>query len=400
MLSTGVTTDIGVKVFGTHQEDATEQVVENGQKKTIVKEKGIQTISNEIAAILKGVRGAVDVFPDQVTGRSYLEIDIDREKAARYGVNVSDVQGAIEIALGGKEATKTVEGRQRFPVRVRYARDFWQTEQAVRQALVTGQGEGGQIVQVPLPDVTEIKVVEGPGMIKSEGGVLRSYVRLNVRGRDVVGFVEEAQQAVAEQVKLPPGFLIAWTGDFENQAHAKQTLLVIFPLVVLLIFVILFVTFSDWRDALLVILAVPGAIAGGVIFQSLFGFNFSVAVWVGYIACFGMATQTGIVMLVYLHDAIRVRGGLEKIASLEELRDAVITGAVHRLRPKLMTEGVAIVGLMPMLWASGVGAEVIRPMAAPVLGGLLVADEVIDLLIPVVFNWYQARRWRRVHAAV
>jgi Cu(I)/Ag(I) efflux system membrane protein CusA/SilA len=205
---------------------------------------------------------------------------------------------------------------------------------------------------------------------------------------------------VAEQVKLPPGFLIAWTGDFENQAHAKQTLLVIFPLVVLLIFVILFVTFSDWRDALLVILAVPGAIAGGVIFQSLFGFNFSVAVWVGYIACFGMATQTGIVMLVYLHDAIRVRGGLEKIASLEELRDAVITGAVHRLRPKLMTEGVAIVGLMPMLWASGVGAEVIRPMAAPVLGGLLVADEVIDLLIPVVFNWYQARRWRRVHAAV
>jgi Cu(I)/Ag(I) efflux system membrane protein CusA/SilA len=204
---------------------------------------------------------------------------------------------------------------------------------------------------------------------------------------------------VAEKVKLPPGFYIEWSGQFEQQVRARQTLLVIFPVVILLIFVILFVTFNDWRDALLIILAVPGALVGGVIFQSLFGFHFSVAVWVGYIACFGMATQTGIVMLVYLHDAIRARGGLAGIASQKLLTDAIITGAVHRLRPKLMTEGVAIIGLMPMLWASGVGAEVIRPMAAPVLGGLLVADEVIDLLIPVVFNWYQTRRWRKLHAA-
>jgi Cu(I)/Ag(I) efflux system membrane protein CusA/SilA len=169
-------------------------------------------------------------------------------------------------------------------------------------------------------------------------------------------------------------------------------------MVILLIFVILFLTFNDWRDALLIILTVPGALVGGVIFQSLYKFNFSVAVWVGYIACFGMATQTGIVMLVYLHDAIRTRGGLAGIKTEKDLTDAIITGAVHRLRPKLMTEGVAIIGLMPMLWATGVGSEVIRPMAAPVLGGLLVADEVIDLLIPVVFNWYQTRRWRRMHA--
>jgi Cu(I)/Ag(I) efflux system membrane protein CusA/SilA len=165
-----------------------------------------------------------------------------------------------------------------------------------------------------------------------------------------------------------------------------------------LIFVILYVTFHDLRDALLIITCVPGALVGGVIFQSLFGFNFSVAVWVGYIACFGMATQTGIVMLVYLHDAINSRGGLAKIATESELTTAIITGAVHRLRPKLMTEAVAIVGLMPMLWATGVGAEVIKPMAAPVLGGLLVADEVIDLLLPVIFNWYQVRRWRTLHA--
>ncbi len=423
MLATGVRTMIGVKVFGPRLADVTEQVNEGGVTKTVVKDPGIQGVSDQVAAVLRGVRGAVDVFPDQIVGRSYLQIDIDREKAARYGVNVADIQDAIETAAGGKTATLTVEGRQRFPVRVRYARDFWQTEDALKRILVTGRrgsapqsaaqpamGTGmggggaaampaGEAYLIPITDVADIKVTEGPSVIKSENGMLRAYVQLNVRDRDIVGFVEEAQQAVATQVKLPPGFYLEWSGQFEHQVRARKTLQVIFPMVVLLIFVILYMTFNDVRDALLIILAVPGALVGGVIFQSLFGFNFSVAVWVGYIACFGMATQTGIVMLVYLHDAIRARGGLAKIASLGELKDAIITGAVHRLRPKLMTEGVAIVGLMPMLWATGVGAEVMKPMAAPVLGGLLIADEVIDLLIPVVFNWYQSRRWRRMHPA-
>lgn len=422
MLATGVRTMIGVKVFGPRQEDLTEDVVENGEKKTIVKQPGIQTISNQVAAVLRNIKGAVDVFPDQIVGRSYLQIDIDREKAARYGVNVADIQDTIEVAMGGKTITTTVEGRQRFPVRVRYAREFWQTEEALRRTIVTGRrtqpaanesrsgmaeasamaaasGMGvGEEVQIPLSEVADIRVVEGPSVIKSENGMLRAYVQLNVRDRDIVGFVEEAQRAVAAQVQLPSGFVIQWSGQFEHQVRAKKTLQIIFPIVILLIFVILFMTFNDFRDALLIILAVPGALVGGVIFQSLFGFHFSVAVWVGYIACFGMATQTGIVMLVYLHDAINARGGLAKIASLAELREAIITGAVHRLRPKLMTEGVAIIGLMPMLWATGVGAEVMRPMAAPVLGGLLVADEVIDLLLPVIFNWYQARRWRRLNA--
>ncbi len=424
MLATGVRTMIGVKVYGPRLADQTEQVADSGVTKAVTKP-GIQSVANEIAGVLKGIRGAVDVFPDQIVGRSYLQIDIDREKAARYGVNVSDIQEAIEVAMGGKAITTTVEGRQRFPVRVRYARDFWQTEDALRRTLVTGRrgtappaaateagggmnGGGdanmgsempaGEAYQIPIRDLTDIKVVEGPSVIRSENGMLRAYVQLNVRDRDIVGFVEEAQQAVAEQVKLPPGFFIEWSGQFEHQVRAKKTLQIIFPMVVALIFILLYVTFRDVRDALLIILAVPGALVGGVIFQSLFGFNFSVAVWVGYIACFGMATQTGIVMLVYLHDAIQARGGLAKIASLAELKDAVITGAVHRLRPKLMTEGVAIIGLMPMLWAHGVGAEVMKPMAAPVLGGLLVADEVIDLLLPVIFNWYQSRRWRRLHA--
>jgi len=428
MLATGVRTDIGIKVFGPRLFDVTEKTVENGKTKLVVKEEGIQTIADEVAAVINQVPG-VDgkAYPEQVGGRRYLQINIDREKAARYGVNVSDVSDAIEVAMGGKTIMTTVEGQQRFPVRVRYGQDFWQTEDALRNTLVTGRrgtptpssgggagegmaagggGGGGsgmgsdQIIQVPIHDVADIQVVEGPNMIKSENGSLRAYVLFNVAGRDIVGFVEDAQRAVAEKVKLPPGFHIEWAGKFENEIHARKTLQIVFPLVILLIFVILYITFNDFHDALLIIIAVPGALAGGIIFQSLFGFNFSVAVWVGYIACFGMATQTGIVMLVYLHDAINSRGGLAKIATEAELTQAIITGAVHRLRPKLMTEGVAIVGLMPMLWATGVGAEVIKPMAAPVLGGLLVADEVIDLLLPVVFNWYQVRRWRALHQPV
>lgn len=429
MLATGVRTMIGVKVYGPRLEDETSKSRNVGKSKPDADGRGIQTISNEIAAVLKKIPGAVDVFPDQVVGRSYLQIEIDRQKAARYGVNVSDIQEAIEVAMGGKEVTTTVEGRRRFAVRVRYARDFWQTREALERILVTGRrqttagsnkgevqvpasemnepGEGGQgemtsgggveMIQIPITEVADIRVVEGPSVIKSENGMLRAYVQLNVRDRDIVGFVEEAQRAVADQVKLPAGFFIEWSGQFEHQVRARQTLQIVFPLVILMMFVILYMTFNDVRDVLLVMLAVPGALAGGVIFQSLFQFNFSVAVWIGYIACFGEATQTGIVMLVYLHEAIRKRGGLAAMKSPDEIRQAVIEGAVHRLRPKLMTEGVAIIGLMPMLWATGVGSEVMRPMAAPVLGGMLVADEVIDLLIPVIFNWYQCRQWRRLH---
>ncbi|MCC6153017.1 MAG: efflux RND transporter permease subunit, partial [Candidatus Hydrogenedentes bacterium] len=244
--------------------------------------------------------------------------------------------------------------------------------------------------------VANVSVVEGPVMIKSENGLLRAYVQLNVRDRDIVGFVEEAQRMVSSKVQLPEGMYLEWTGQFEHQVRAKRTLRIVFPAVLLLIFVILYMTYHDFVHASLMMMAVPGALAGGVIFQTLFGYNFSVAVWVGYIACFGMATETGIIMLVYLRDAIEERGGLAGLASVEELKNAVMTGAVHRLRPKFLTEATAIVGLAPMLWASGVGAEVIAPMAAPVLGGLLVADEVIDIFLPVLFYHVEKRRWLKL----
>jgi Cu(I)/Ag(I) efflux system membrane protein CusA/SilA len=401
MLATGVRTMIGVKVFGNDLNE-------------------IQTVSAEVAAVLKDISGAVDVFPDQSIGKGYLEITIDREKAARYGVNVGDVQDVIEVALGGKPITMTVEGRQRFPVRIRYARAWREDEEQVKNLLVnagggmaaagmaeTGPNGMGSLagrppaspspLQVPLSAVADVRIVEGPAMIRSENGMLRSYVQLNVRGRDIVGFVEEARRLVEEKVKLPQGMYIEWSGQFEHQVRARKTLQLVFPAVGLLIFIILYLTYNDLMDAVLMMMAVPEALVGGIFFLWLFGYNFSVAVWVGFIACFGMATETGIIMLVYLREAIEKRGGLQKIASLDELRQAIIEGAVHRLRPKLLTEGVAIIALAPMLWASGVGHEVISAMAAPVLGGLLIADEVVDIFIPVRFYWVRRRRWLKLH---
>jgi Cu(I)/Ag(I) efflux system membrane protein CusA/SilA len=258
-------------------------------------------------------------------------------------------------------------------------------------------------VQIPLSAVANVRVVEGPSMIKSENGLLRAYVQLRVREeRDLVGFVEEAQRIVQEkiaqgQIRLASGMYLEWTGTFEHQVRASNTLRIVFPAVIAVIALILYLTHKSWVDAALMMTSVLGALAGGAIFQWLFGFKFSVAVQVGYIACFGMAVETGVVMLVYLHEAIEERGGLTQIASIAELRQAILEGAIHRLRPKLLTEGAAIISIAPMLWATGVGAEVIRPMAAPVLGGLLIADEVIDVFLPVLYFAVQKRRWAKLH---
>lgn len=397
MLATGVNTMLGVRVFG---DDINK-----------ISEKSI-----EIAAVLKKLRGAVDVSADQVVGEGYLEIDIDRERAARFGVNIGDIQDTIETALGGRVITMTVEGRERFPVRIRYARAFRDDEQSVKNLLVAASSGGSGMtggmtassvqttpvsnktpLQIPLSQLADIRIVQGPSMIRSENGLLRSYVRLNVRDRDIIGFVEEAQATVNSSVAMPAGMYIEWTGQFEHELRARRTLTIIVPAVVLTIFVLLFVVYHDLADTLIVMcLTVPGAIFGGILFQYLFGYNFSVAVWVGFIACFGLATEGGLVILVYLREAIEKRGGLENL-TLPQVREAVMEGAVHRLRPKLMTELTTMIGLAPMLWASGTGSEIMQPMAAPVLGGILVADEVIDLLLPVLFYRVRAARWRKIH---
>lgn len=402
MLATGVRTDVGIKVFGPTNKPLPEALA------------AMQQASERIRQKLRTIPG-VDGEPivDQTGGKRYLEIEIDREKAARYGVNVTDINQAIETAIGGSRITTTVEGRERFPVRLRYAREYWQDIDAIKNVLVTANttpanlsvgsapaNQNSTMLQVPLKMVTNIRVVEGPSMIKSENGRLCTYVMFNVRGRDIGGLVEDARQALQplEQELSGTGMSIEWTGEFENIVKTMQTLYVVMPIVILVIFLLLYLTFKDVADALLVFLAVMGALAGSVMFQALFGFHFSIVVAIGYIAGLGMATETGVIMLVYLHDAIDKLGGLENIKSLEELKQAVIHGAVHRLRPKLLTEGTAVVGLVPMLWAAGTGAEIMRPMAAPVLGGLLISDEVIDLMIPVLFYQIRKRRWLKLHA--
>jgi Cu(I)/Ag(I) efflux system membrane protein CusA/SilA len=245
--------------------------------------------------------------------------------------------------------------------------------------------------------VADVKIVEGPSEIKSENGMLRSYVQVTVGTPDLIGFVEEAKRQVDQKVKTPAGAHLEWSGQFEHKLRADRTMRFVIPLVMGLIFIILYLTYHDFMDAVLMMMAVPEALVGGVFFLWLTGHSYSVAVQVGFIACFGMATETGIIMLVYLREALERRGGLENIKSLEELKQAIIEGAVHRLRPKLLTEGVAIVALAPMLWSSGVGHEVISAMAAPVLGGLLISDEVVDLFLPVRFYWVRRARWLKMH---
>jgi Cu(I)/Ag(I) efflux system membrane protein CusA/SilA len=424
MLSTGVRTDIGVKVYGPDLET-------------------IDRVCKDIEAAIKPINGSRDVIAAPIMGKGYLQIDIDRQAAARYAISVEDIQNEIEVALAGRAVTYTVEKRYRFPIRVRYARADRQDEESIRRLLVSagnmassaGLAEPGSsmaganeaaAVPASLPDVhsaaplhaarskpliplaalADVRVVEGPAMIKSENGRLLNYVTLNVRGRDIVGFLDEAQRVVAQKVQLPEGVHIEWSGEFEHQVRAARTLRFVFPAVIVLIFAILYLTYRDLADAALMMLAVPEALAGGAFFMYLFPkimqgwsappMDFSVAVWVGFIACFGMATETGIIMLVYLREAIEKRGGLENLRSLEELRQAVIEGAVHRLRPKLLTEGVAIIAIFPMVFAKGVGGEILAPMALPVLGGLLISDEVVDLFLPVRFYWVRRARWLKL----
>jgi Cu(I)/Ag(I) efflux system membrane protein CusA/SilA len=387
MLSTGVNTPIGIRVLGRNLDD-----VIRG--------------SEEVARVVKPLAGAVDVVADPLRGKPYIEIRLNRARAARLGVSAGEVSDLIETALGGKVVTSTVEGRERHPVVVRYGRSSREDEESIKSLLVTARGgshapggsyQNSEPRMIPLAEVADVRVVEGPASIKSENGLLRNYVRVNVRDRDAALLVAEAKLAVTQNARLPDGVFVEWTGQFEHAIRARQTLTLVVPVVVVLIFLILYLTYHDLADAALMMLAVPGAIAGGLFFQWLLGLKFSVTVWVGYIACFGMATSTGIIMLVYLREAVAEAGGLERL-SLSELRAAVLNGAVHRLRPKLLTEGTVVIGLAPLLWASGVGAEVIRPMAAPVLGGILVADEVIDLFLPVLFYWVRRRRWERIHA--
>jgi copper/silver efflux system protein len=370
MLTTGIRSEVGVKVFGT---DLTV----------------LEDLGRRVADAIRTVPGAGNVYPEQVTSGQYLNVEIDREAAARYGIGVGDVQQVIAYAVGETTLTMTIEGRQRFPVRVRYAERYRADPHALGAVLVTGPGG----MQVPLGQLARISPARGPAMITAENGLLLATVLLNVQGRDVGGFVEEARAVVARRVTLPAGYYLEWSGRWENQARARQRLQVVMPVVLLVIFVLLYFTYGSIVEAAHVLLAVPFALTGGIYLLWWLGYNFSVAVWVGFIALFGTAVQTGVVMVIYLEEAVeRKRQELDGVLTRAALREAVMDGALLRLRPKVMTVSTVVAGLLPIMWSTSVGAEVMKPLATPVLGGMVSSLLHVLIVTPVIFLSIQERR--------
>jgi len=376
MLSSGIRTQIGIKVFGPDL--------------NVIEQK-----SEEIKEVVRQIPGAADLYAERTTGSPYLEMTVDRPAADRYGLNVSDVEDVIETAMGGKNLTTTIEGRQRFSVRVRYARDFRQNPQQLGEVLVTGSNGA----QVPLNKVVTIKTTMGPSMITSENGLLRGAVLLNVRGRDVGGFIDQAQKAVAQNVKMPAGYYIEWSGQYENQISARKRLELVIPVVLLVIFVLLYRTYGSVKEAAHVLLAVPFALSGGVFLVKLLGLNFSVAVWVGFIALFGTAVQTAVVMVIYLREAVTRRIAADGQLTPAGLHAAVMEGALLRLRPKVMTVATVVAGLLPLMWSTRTGAEFMRPLAAPVLGGMISSLIHVLIVTPVIFTWLGERELKHNRAA-
>jgi Cu(I)/Ag(I) efflux system membrane protein CusA/SilA len=370
MLTTGIRSEIGVKIYGENL--------------------GVlDTLARQVAAVLRTVPGAANVYPEPVTSGQYLNIAVNRQAAARYGVSVAAVQEVIETAVGETTLDVTIEGRRRFPVRVRYGADFRDDPQALRSVLVaTPSGQ-----QIPLSELAELRPARGAAMISSENGLLLAAVLLNVQGRDVGGFVNEAREAVAQRVVLPPGYFVGWSGRYENQERARARLEIVLPIVLVVIYVLLYLTYRSFVEAAHVLLAVPFALTGGVYLVWLLGYNFSVAVWVGFIALFGTAVQTGVVMVIYLEEAVsRKRAELGGAFSRKDLRDAVVEGALLRLRPKVMTVTTVVAGLLPIMWSTRSGAEIMKPLAAPVLGGMVSSLLHVLIVTPVLFLWIHERR--------
>lgn len=370
MLTTGIRSEVGVKIFGT----------DLGR---------LEALARQVADVIRTVPGASNVYPEQVTSGQYVNIVVDRSAAARYGIGVGTVQQVIETAVGETVLTTTIEGRSRFPVRVRYRPHDRANPQALAQVLVAAP-DG---TQIPLGQLARIEHARGPAMISSENGLLLATVLLNVQGRDVGGFVEEARTTVGRDVRLPAGYYIGWSGRWENQERARARLQLVIPIVLGVIFILLYFTYGSALEATHVLLAVPFALTGGVYLLWLLDYNFSVAVWVGFIALFGTAVQTGVVMVIYLEEAVeRKRRELGGALTRTGLRDAVMEGALLRLRPKVMTVSTVVAGLLPIMWSTSVGAEVMKPLATPVLGGMVSSLLHVLIVTPVIFLTIRERQ--------
>ena len=369
MLSTGMRSQVGVKIFGNDLNT-------------------LEQVSRQVADVVSTVPGAADVYPEQIGGSPYIDIDINRQAAARYGIDVGTIQDVIEKGIGESNLSVTIEGRQRFPIRVRYAPEFRATPADIaRIPVVTASGAA-----IPLGELTEIKSVQGATMINSENGLLRGTVLLNVRGRDVGSFVEEAKSSLARQIQLPAGYYMTWSGQYENQQRARQRLMIVVPIVLIVIFGLLYLTYHSAIEAAHVVMAVPFALTGGIYLLWALGYNFSVAVWVGFIALFGTAVQTGVVMVIYLHEAVEKKRREVGRLTRQDLLDAVMDGALLRLRPKVMTVSTVVAGLLPIMWSTSAGSEIMKPLATPVLGGMVSSLLHVLIVTPVIFYWIQLHR--------
>jgi copper/silver efflux system protein len=372
MQLTGIKTPVGIKVQG--------RTVE-----------GIQAAGARIEQLLSRIPDVRAVFAERVSQGFYLNIDVNRLEAARYGMTVEDVQRAVESGIGGQNIAENVEGRERYPINVRYQRDFRDTPQELGRILVaTPSG-----AQVPLDSVARISFSRGPAMIRDEGGQLTGYVYIDLKTSDYGSFVNKANQLLARELRLPTGFSFQWSGEYEFQLRARERLKLILPAVFFTIFMLLYLVFRSVAEALVLIFPTFYAMSGGLLLQWLLGYNFSVAVWVGYIALFGIAVETGVVMVVYLHEALdrRIRSGVQ-LTELD-VEQAAIEGAVQRLRPKLMTVTAVLASLVPILWETGIGSDVMKPIATPVVGGMITSTIHVLILVPVFFVLMKQRALRK-----
>jgi Cu(I)/Ag(I) efflux system membrane protein CusA/SilA len=371
MLLTGIKTPVGIKVFGSDLQT-------------------IQSVGQQIERILQRVPGTRSVYAERVTQGYFTDIRIDRQAIARHGLTIEDVQDVIQSALGGENITQTVEGRERYPVNVRYAREFRETLPALERVLVKTPGGAN----VPLGQLADVTLTTGPAMVRDEDALLAGYIYIDTATRDIGGYVDAAKAALARELQLPAGYTLQWTGQYEFQLRARERLKVLLPLVFFIIFMLLYMTFRSASEAIIVMLSVVYAMTGGVILQWLLGYNFSVAVWVGYIALYGVAVQTGVVMVVYLHEALdkRLRQGGEITAG--DVLQATIDGSVLRLRPKLMTVSVVMASLIPIMWSTGVGSDVMKPIAAPIIGGMITSTIHVLVITPVIFYIMKLRALR------
>ena len=381
MLATGIRTDVGIKVYGQDLDS-------------------IAAVSERVKSALEGVPGVKDLYVDPITGGKYLTIDIRREALGRYGLTVEDVNMVVESAIGGSPVGQTVEGRQRFTISVRLAQDYRSSIQQLNRVPIKTPSMG----TIPLSEVADIKFENGPPMIVSENAMLRGAVLFNVRDRDLGSTVEEAMATLNENLGLlPDGYYLEWSGQYENLIRGKQTLMMILPVVLLIIFVSLYLAFHSIREAFFSLITVPFALIGGAYMIYFWGANLSVAVAVGFIALFGIAVETGVVMVIYLNDAmqqlVRLRGNSSATITRDELREYVIAGAAKRLRPKVMTVCVALFGLIPVLWATGVGSDVMKPIVLPMIGGVLTSSTHILLVTPLIFlmtKEYELRKFGKL----